>query len=98
MTDAITVFVCHGDMEAAWIASVCAEGEREMQQWERDEDRDHEAALALECVLDGEIDAWPDYADSPIEVEDPEVIYDADVLGLPVESADGDDLYDDGTP
>lgn len=86
------IFVCN-DMEEAWIASICAQGEREMAQWERDEDLDHEEQLAREAVADGDLTAWPAYADTPYEVEDPEVVDDADVLGLPV--GEHDEHFDD---
>lgn len=91
----LTVFVCN-DMEEAWIASICAEGEREMAEWERGEDLDHEERLALEAVEDGEVDAWPWYSDAAIEVVEPEVIEDADLCGLAVGS-ESDDFEDEWT-
>lgn len=86
------LFVCN-DMEAAWIASLCAQGEREMAEWERQEDLDTEELLAREAVEDGETDSWPAYADAPLEVAESEVIDDADLLGLAV--ADRDEDHDD---
>lgn len=77
-------FVCN-DMEQAWIAQVCADGEREMLEWDRGEDLDREEQLARESVDDGEVDAWPWYADAPCEVVDPEIVDDADLCGLAVE-------------
>lgn len=87
----LTIFTCN-DMEAAWIAQICADGEREMAEWERQEDLDHEEQLAREAVAD-EIDTWPWYADTPNEIEDSEVIEDADLFGLPVDG--GSEDFDD---
>lgn len=87
-----TMFVCN-DMEEAWIASLCAQGEREIARWERDEDRDHEEQLARDAVADGDLIAWPVYADDPYEIEEPEIIDDADLLGLPV--GEHEDAFDD---
>jgi hypothetical protein len=84
------VFSCN-DMEAAWIAQVCSDGEREMAQWEIDEDRDHEERLAREAVEDGDFESWPWYARPPYEVVSPEVIEDAQLAGLPVDTADDED-------
>lgn len=72
-----TMFVCN-DMEEAWIASICAQGEREMAEWERQEDIDREQELRTEFFEDlegGSIDPddWPWYADAPYEVQLPEV-------------------------
>lgn len=92
---AFQIFTCN-DMEAAWIASICAQQEREMAEWERDEDLDHEEQLAREAVDDGEVEAWPWYADAPLEVEEPEVIEDADLCGLPV-AGEIDDFEDEWT-
>lgn len=86
-----THFVCN-DMEAAWIAQLCADGEREMAEWERQEDIDHEEHLARQAVLDGDAESWPSYADAPFEVVDPDIVVDADLAGLPVQ---GDDEYFD---
>ena len=69
----LTLFVCN-DMEEAWIASICAQQEREMAQWEIDEDLDHEEQLAREAVEDDETESWPWYADVPLEVVEPEEI------------------------
>jgi len=91
----LTMFVCN-DMEAAWVASICAQQEREMEQWERDEDRDHEEQLAHEAVLEDEIETWPWYADAPLHEERPEIIVDADLVGLPV--ATSDEYLDDEMP
>lgn len=87
-----TIFVCN-DMEEAWIAQICADGEREMAEWERQEDLDHEEQLARDAVDQDETDSWPAYADSPLDVEEPDVIDDADLLGFPVggETEDFDD-------
>lgn len=82
-----TLFVCN-DMEAAWIAQLCADGEREMAEWERLEDVEHEERLARETIEDDETDAWPAYADAPFELEEPEIIEDADLLGFAVEPRD----------
>lgn len=59
---------------------------------ERQEDLDHEEQLARDAVED-ETDAWPWYADAPLEVEESEIVEDADLLGLPVDGRDED--FDD---
>jgi len=66
-------FFCCNDMEEAWIAGICADQEREQAEWERQEDVDHEAELALECVEDDDIDSWPWYADSPHDIQEPQI-------------------------
>jgi hypothetical protein len=88
----LTIFTCN-DMEAAWIAQICADGEYEMAEWERQEDLDHEEQLARDAVEDDATDVWPWYADAPLEVEESEIIEDADLLGLPVGGRDED--FDD---
>lgn len=91
----VTFFACN-NIEESWIASICAQGEREMEQWERDEDRDHEEQLARDAVADDEIELWPWYADAPHDVEEPEIIADASLLGFPVDITD--EQFDDETP
>jgi hypothetical protein len=74
----VTAFWCN-DMEEAWIASICAEQEREQRAMERDEDLDAEAKLGREAILAAEEDGCdpddylPDYAPRPYEVCYPEV-------------------------
>jgi hypothetical protein len=73
------IFVCHGDFEQAWIDSLCAEDERRQAAAERDEDRDAEAELGREALLDAEDDGCdpdeylPEYAPRPYEIQMPEV-------------------------
>lgn len=82
----VTLFCCHGDFELAWIASLCAQGDREQDEMERQEDLDREEELALEHAYDEEPGEWAWYADAPTDVEPGEVIEDADLLGLPVDA------------
>ncbi len=95
MSGDFIMFICN-DMESAWIAQLCADGEREMAAWERDEDRDHEEQLARDAVADDTVDAWPSYADSPVEVVESEVIEDANLFGMPIED-DMEDFDDEMT-
>jgi hypothetical protein len=91
----VTFFSCSGDFELAWIASLCAQGDREQEEMERQEDLDREEELALEHAYDEEPGEWAWYADAPTDVEPGEVIEDADLLGLPVEQADSTDPDDE---
>lgn len=91
----ITFFCCTGDFEQAWIASLVAQGDREQEEEERQEDLDREEELALEHAYDEEPGEWPWYADAPTEVEPGEVIEDADLLGWAVEQADATDPDDE---
>jgi hypothetical protein len=91
-----TLFVCQAsDMEQAWIESLCAQGDREQEEYERQEDLDREEELALEHAYDDEPSDWPWYADAPIEVEHGEVIEDADLLGWPTAELDEIDPDDE---
>lgn len=91
----VTLFVCRGDLEQAWIESLCAQGEREQAEHERQEDLDREEELALEHAYDEEPGEWPWYADAATDVEEGEVIEDADLLGWPVAEVDSADPEDE---
>lgn len=81
-------------VEDMWLAQLTADSEQEHAAWERDEDLDHEEQLAREAVDCGEVESWPTYADAPCEVEEPEIVEDADLCGLSV-AADAGQEYDD---
>jgi hypothetical protein len=90
-----TMFVCRGDFEQQWIESLCAEGDRQQAELECQEDLDREEALALEHAYADDPDDWPWYADAPIEIVEPEVVDDADLLGWPVAAVDGGEPDDE---
>lgn len=75
----MSLFVCRGDFEQAWIDSLVAADERRWQEYERDEDRDVESELGREALLDAQQDGCdpdeylPEYASRPYEVQLPEV-------------------------
>lgn len=91
----VTFFVCHGATPEAWGAQLSAQGDREQDEMERQEDLDREEELALEHAYDEEPGEWAWYADAPTDVEPGEVIENADLLGLPVEQADSMDTNDE---
>ena len=92
----ITYFCCN-DMEAAWIAGICAQQEREQEEWERQEDLDHEEQLSRECIEDDAIHEWPHYADAPCEIEEPEIFEDAILYDSHL-SDENTEHYDDELP
>lgn len=92
MSAEFTIFTCN-DMEEAWVAQLCADSDREQDEMERQEDLDNEELIAHDAVDQGEVESWPWYTDAPLEVEDPEVVEDADLLGFP--AVDPDSEFDD---
>lgn len=92
MSAEFTIFTCN-DMEEAWIAQLCIDSDYERDEMERQEDLDNEELLAHVAVDRDEVELWPWYADAPLEVEDPEVIEDADLFGFL--AAETDSEFDD---
>lgn len=101
MADQLSIFVCGANLppgcglEEMWFAQLNDQGEREQEEWEREEDRDQEELLAREFVEDMEDGLDPElpfYADLPYEVEEPEIIEHAELgdqygLGLHCDDA-----------
>lgn len=91
----ITIFVCNGNFEDQWIASLCADGDRQQAEYERQEDLDREGELAIEHAYADEPDEWPWYADAPHEMEACDIVEDADLLGWQVAERDEEDIDDE---
>lgn len=71
-----TLWICNP--EAALHAQLTADTDRAWREYERDEDLAHEETLAREQADEygDESDGcpWPDYAEAPCEIAEPEII------------------------